>query len=71
MKRQRVERLPGRQPYGDPHRAIAVLQLHDIPVGEPQPLRGARRDERAVVPGQLGEDLGHSWSQPLLAKRPS
>ena len=48
-----------------PSSAITSPVLHP----EPRPRAGLSSD--GVVPGQLGERLGSSWSQPLLAYRPS
>ena len=57
MKRQRVGRVPGRNPHRDAQRVVALPQLDDVAADERQARGGRRPDQRGVVPGELGERL--------------
>ena len=45
--------------------AALVRDLNDVAVADTEPLRGGRRDQRGVVPRQLGDRLGQ-FLQPAV-----
>ncbi len=57
VQRQRVGGVAWRQPHRHLQRPAALPQFHDVAAQQRQPRGGGRRDERRVVPGQLGQRL--------------